>query len=204
MACNAIAYYLFRHPRGGACRVHLGPGRSNYLAGWINIDANIVTGKADVWADLRLPLPFRAGTVDAFYSHHVIEHLPNLRSHLREVFRCLKPGGIYRLGGPNGDSAFEMFVKRRAEWFTDFPDRRRSLGGKLDNFIFCRNEHLIILTQSYLTELLEDAGFVLIRKHVPTRTTDFPDLFAPCLEREWESDFVTPHTLILEAQKPMK
>ena len=51
MACNAAFYYLFRAPRSGVRYVQLGPGRKNYLPGWINVDANIVTGKSDVWAD---------------------------------------------------------------------------------------------------------------------------------------------------------
>ena len=202
MVLSGLCYRIFRAPRQGFVRVHLGPGRKSYLDGWVNVDANIFTGRADVWADLRHSLPFNTQTVDAFYSHHVIEHLPSLRHHFREVFRCLKPGGAYRVGGPNGDGAIAMFAAGRHDWFTDFPDERSSLGGKLDNFIFCRGEHLSILTESYLAELLENAGFTSPVKCVPTRTTSLPELFADCLRLEWESDFGTPHTVIVEARKP--
>ena len=58
-----------------------------------------------MWADLNNKLPFHDNSVDAFYSHHMIEHLPDIQFHLREVYRCLKPEGVYRVGGPNGDSA---------------------------------------------------------------------------------------------------
>ena len=99
----------------------------NYLPGWVNVDANLFTGKCDVWADLRNPLPFRDESVDVFYSHHVIEHLPDLAFHFSELFRCLKPGGIFRVGGPNGDNAMRKYLEGDADWFIEFPDRRSSL-----------------------------------------------------------------------------
>ncbi|HKT73908.1 MAG TPA: methyltransferase domain-containing protein, partial [Steroidobacteraceae bacterium] len=89
MALNGLLYKQFRAPRSGTVRVHLGPGQKSYLQGWINIDANIFTGKCDLWADLRNPLPFHDGTLDAVYSHHMIEHLPNMVEHIADVARCL-------------------------------------------------------------------------------------------------------------------
>jgi predicted SAM-dependent methyltransferase len=205
MAANGAFYRHFRAPRGegvGVTRVHLGPGQRNYLGGWINVDANRFTARCDVWADLRNPLPFNPGSVDAVYSHHVIEHLPNMEEHIADVFRCLKPGGLYRVGGPNGDSAIRKFIENDIAWFGDFPDKRASLGGRFENFIFCRQEHVTILTFSFLEELLSQAGFVDIRSCMPTRETRAPALFDDCLKLELESDFETPRTLIVEARKP--
>jgi predicted SAM-dependent methyltransferase len=202
MKANGLLYRQFRAPRGGALRVHLGPGQKNYIDRWVNVDANMFTGKCDVWADLRDQLPFHSGTVTAMYSHHVIEHLPDLRRHFSEVHRCLKPGGIYRVAGPNGDSAIAKFIARDAAWFGDFPDKRRSIGGRFENFVFSRQEHVTILTWSYLEELMTDAGFTNLRACKPIRETNYPELFADCLQKEWESDFETPHTLVIEAVKP--
>src|SRR5438105_2810153 len=91
MRVNAWLYRHGRAPRRGTVKVHLGPGQKNYLPGWINVDANFITAKTDVWADLRAALPFRNDTVDVFYSHHVIEHLPDtlLSFHFAEMYRCL-------------------------------------------------------------------------------------------------------------------
>ena len=53
----------------------------------------------------------------------VIEHLPDLPGHFAEMFRALKPGGVFRIGGPNGDSAIRKFVEGDSAWFSDFPDK---------------------------------------------------------------------------------
>jgi predicted SAM-dependent methyltransferase len=202
MAVNAMLYRALRAPRQGFVRVHLGPGQRHYLSGWINVDANMFTGRCDLWADLRQPLPFFSNSVDCFYSHHVVEHLPDLAAHLRDVFRCLKSGGAYRFGGPHGDNAIRMFQERNASWFSDFPDKRASIGGRLENFIFCRGEHLTLLTESYMRELLQGAGFEAVQPYMPTVDTGHDDLFADCLAHETEHDLACPHTLIIEARKP--
>jgi SAM-dependent methyltransferase len=186
-------------------RVQLGPGKRNYLPGWINVDANFLTAKLDVWADLRNGLPFTSGSVEAFYSHHVIEHLPDalLPSHFRELFRCLRPGGVIRVGGPNADMAIRKYVSEDLDWFGDFPDKRASLGGRFANFILVRGEHLTILTPSYLDELASAAGFEDIRICKPITETSYPAVFdQQVLGTEWEETPEAPHTLILEAKKP--
>ena len=202
LALNGFFYRHFRAPRTGPAQVHLGPGQRNYLPGWVNVDANMFTGKCDLWADLRNPLPFHTASLDAAYSHHMLEHLPNLEQHLAEIFRCLKPGGVYRVGGPNGDSAMAKFLANDTAWFGDFPDKYTSIGGRFANFIFCRQEHLTILTYSFLEELMSNAGFTNIRASVPVQHTGYPQLFSDCLSKEDESDFDAPHTLIVEGVKP--
>lgn len=203
MRANAIIYRHFRSPKAGQeVRLHLGPGQEKYMPGWVNIDANMFTGKCDIWADLRHPLPFADSSVDAVYSHHMIEHLPDLAAHLRDVHRCLRAGATYRVGGPNGDGAIKKFVEGDKSWFGDWPDNRSSIGGRFENFIFCRREHLTILTYSFLEELLSDAGFTNIRKCMPTKLTFKPDIFGDCLAMEHETDFESPHTLMIEADKP--
>lgn len=205
MRINAFRHRLL--PCAGAsCRVQLGPGQQHYLKGWINVDANCFTAKTDIWADISSKLPFRSSTVDAFYSHHVIEHLPDalLPYHFFELFRCLKPGGVIRVGGPNADVAFERFVANDNEWFSDFPDKRNSIGGRLANFILCRGEHLTILTSSYLKEVAEATGFRDVTFKKPQIETAFPLTFdQQVLSSEWESTPAFPHTLLMEAIKPL-
>jgi predicted SAM-dependent methyltransferase len=204
MKINGLVYRSFRAQKKGELKVHLGPGQKNYINGWINIDANMFSGKCDIWADLRNPLPFHDDTVDACYSHHMIEHLPDLDYHLRDVYRCLKPGGVYRVGGPSGDSAIAKFIEGDKGWFSDFPDKRSSIGGRFENFVFCRGEHLTILTFSMLEEMMIEIGYRDICSCKPAKETKYPALFNECLLKEHESDFNMPHTLIIEARKPEK
>jgi predicted SAM-dependent methyltransferase len=204
LGANGWLYRRFRAPRTGILKAHLGPGQKNYLDGWINVDANFLTARIDVWADLRSRLPFRNNSVDVFYSHHVIEHFPDslLPFHCAEMYRCLKPGGIIRVGGPNGDSAAAKLIEGDANWFSDFPEKRESVGGRYTNFILCKGEHLTILTSSYLAELSCRAGFSNVRQCRPARPFTANGSSA-VLSRESESTPEVPHTLLIEAEKPV-
>jgi SAM-dependent methyltransferase len=202
MRANAWRHRQWRGHSAKPVRAHLGPGQKKYLPGWVNVDANLVSSKPDVWADLRYALPFPDRSVDCIYSHHVVEHLPDLRFHFAELFRCLKPGGAIRVAGPHGDNAMKAFETGLSQWFDNWPDNRRSLGGRFENFIFCRGEHLTILTGSFLAELAEDAGFVDIRA-AGVGETAHPELFSrDALDTE-PNDFPSlPRTIVLEAIKP--
>jgi predicted SAM-dependent methyltransferase len=205
MRVNALRHRLFSK-QNRPTKVHLGPGQRKYLNGWINVDANFITCRIDIWADLRAMLPFKTGTVDAFYSHHVIEHLPDalLAFHFAEMFRCLAPGGVIRIAGPNADVAVQKFAENDLDWFSDFPDKHRSIGGRFSNFILCRGEHLSILTSSYLKELAEDTGLEKIWFCKPVCETQCALIFdSQVLSNEWESTPDFPHTIVMEARKPL-
>ena len=81
-----------------------------------------------------------------------------------------------RVGGPHGDNAIVAMQSGRLEWFGNWPKDRASAGGRFENFIFCKGEHLTILTASFLQELCGDAGFVDIAIVAP-KTTGHPDIF---------------------------
>ena len=42
-------------------------------------------------------------------------------------------------------------------------DKIQSIGGKIENFIFYKNEHLTILTKSMLEEIIKDIDFLNIK-----------------------------------------
>ncbi|ARV61238.1 methyltransferase [Nostocales cyanobacterium HT-58-2] len=204
MRFNGWFYKTIKCPSSGL-KVHLGPGQKNYLPGWLNLDANLTT-KIDLWADLRNSLPFRDGSVDVFYSHHVIEHLPDavLQSKFEEMFKSLRSGGGIRMGAPHVGNACHKYLEKDYAWFSNFPDARDSIGGKLTNFIFCRGEHLTALDESYLAELATKAGFVDIKFCLPSKETTLTEIGidSTVLSLEMESDFEYTHTVILEAKKP--
>ncbi len=203
MRINAIRFRHFpMHAGRDFLLAHLGPGQRNYIPGWINVDANLVSSKPDIWADLRFKLPFPDNFLDCIYSHHVIEHLPNLDFHFFEMFRCLKPGGVIRVGVPHGDNAMQAMMDERYEWFGDWPVKRKSIGGRFENFIFCKGEHLTILTRSFLTELSADAGFEEIKVCSPGETIHSEIFSKQVLDLEPNTTPDLPKTLIIEAKKP--
>jgi predicted SAM-dependent methyltransferase len=53
--------------------------------------------------DLRYPMPIADGSVDIFQSEDVFEHIPyaDLSTVINEIFRVLKPGGLFRLSVPD-------------------------------------------------------------------------------------------------------
>jgi hypothetical protein len=88
--------------------------------------------------------------------------------------------------------------------FSDFPDRYFGIGGRFDNYLPCRGEHLHILTFSLLAELLELAGFEPPVKWLPVKETGYPELFADCLATDLGVGLRFPHTPIVEARKPVR
>ena len=110
MRINSFRIKYFNSFKKKPLKLHLGPGQKKYIDEWINIDANMISAKCDLWLDLRYKLPFKNSSVDCCYSYHMVEHLPSMKSHFVDIFRILKSGGIYRFGGPNGDTAMKKFI----------------------------------------------------------------------------------------------
>ena len=105
---------------------------------------------------------------------------------------------FYSVAGPNGDSAIKKFIENDKKWFSDFPVKRNSIGGRFENLIFCKQEHLTILTFSFLEEIMTKAGFINLNLCKPVKETNFPKIFNDCLAKEHEPDFQTPRTLVIE------
>lgn len=79
------------------------------------------------------PLPIASESAEAFYTCHVIEHLPAeaVANIAREAFRCLKPGGLLRILTP--DAELEYRAYRRGDWdFFVWADREHFRGASLD------------------------------------------------------------------------
>ncbi len=81
--------------------VNLGCG-ARFHPDWVNLDVSPVDPSVRHWDILR-GLPLAAGSADAIYSAHVLEHLPPAEgvALVRECTRALRPGGILRFGVPD-------------------------------------------------------------------------------------------------------
>ena len=94
-------------------RLHLGSA-ANRLPGWVNVDLFRPGLALELYWDLRRPLPFRDGSVDAIFAEHLLEHLPFSGGVelLRECRRVLRPDGIARVGVPDLDRYIAAYLGR--------------------------------------------------------------------------------------------
>jgi SAM-dependent methyltransferase len=83
----------------GLPRYDLG-GEISPASGWRTID---IAPGADVEADLRQKWPFADGSVGAFRACDFLEHLPDKQHTMREIWRCLAPGGWLLSNTPSAD-----------------------------------------------------------------------------------------------------
>lgn len=84
--------------------IDLGCGYVDLPNGFTGIDA-YASGDRIRNVDLFVsPWPIADASVDIFTSSHFVEHVPSWDNHFAEVYRCLKPSGVYRFCGPYAKS----------------------------------------------------------------------------------------------------
>lgn len=96
---------------------------------WTNIDHGTAHYEGElapfVEHDLmRLePLPFESDSVEAAYMSHVAEHISNEAAQVcfNEVRRVLKPGGVFRLTGPDALLAYRAWRRNDRGFFYSLP-----------------------------------------------------------------------------------
>jgi predicted SAM-dependent methyltransferase len=140
----------------GRRRLHLGCGWT-HLEGWVNVD--LVGCRADLLWDIRRELPFPAGSVDAVFLEHVLEHMPysqGLRV-LENARRVLAPGGVLRVGVPDAGMAARLYAEAPHEldgWRRDHTTPLLVL-----REVFQQDGHVCAWDDSTLCLVLEAAGF---------------------------------------------
>jgi SAM-dependent methyltransferase len=137
----------------GSRRLHLGCG-FNHLDAWINVDR--LGAKADVFWDLRYPLPVPDGTFDAIFHEHVLEHLSLTDGFALtvECRRVLRPGGVLRVVVPDAGSAVTGYCKDDASSAAQWPTRMLSL-----QELFYGYGHVSMFDAETLVAFLGAAGF---------------------------------------------
>jgi len=108
-----VKKYIAAHP---VRRLHIGGGW-NHVDGWLNVDK--FAANADTYLNAYKPFPFPANTFDKVFSEHMIEHLEvdRVRRFLQEVFRVLKPGGVFRVTCPDLELYANKYVQGDDEFF---------------------------------------------------------------------------------------
>ncbi|MCM2264351.1 MAG: methyltransferase domain-containing protein, partial [Desulfuromonadales bacterium] len=110
--------------------INIGAG-SFYHPCWHNLDtpneyyAKSQKGNLHVQYDLtsHQEMPFEDSTIRVAYTSHVIEHIRNedVLYLFREVYRCLEPGGYFRITCPDIDLEYEAY-RRGDESFWKWPN----------------------------------------------------------------------------------
>jgi predicted SAM-dependent methyltransferase len=156
-----------RSPSSGL-KLHLGCG-PNRKAGWINID--LLAEGVDLALDLREPLPFPDSSVTDVYSEHIIEHFEQADAIrlLRESWRVPVAGGLMSVGFPDAEEELLAYAHGREEYFQTERERlyelRHATRMQIVNHDFRQwGEHKYAYDLETLTVMLQEAGFVSIRK----------------------------------------
>lgn len=149
--------------RGGEVRLEIGSGAVAGRDGWTTLD--LVAG-ADLYWDLRHPLPFPDASLAAVYSAHVLEHFAyrDLMALLRDCHRALRPGGRIDACVPNGGIYLRAYANPAGfdRRFLSFaPAVISDLPIDIVNYMaYMNTEHRHLFDETNLTRVLEQAGFV--------------------------------------------
>lgn len=124
----------------------------NYMENWINLDVD-PQYKADIYSDLREPLPFPNCYADTVRITHVIEHMSYREGTklISEINRVLKPNGSLHISTPN-----LSFIQEHPDSKLITPEYL--YGDKSTKWMY----HLALYTVPMLKRLLEEQGFVKI------------------------------------------
>jgi hypothetical protein len=162
--------------------------------GWRNFDSSPVLRAQKVWliggllrrppfpvfpteaeyGDIVRGLPLQPGSVAGMYCSHVLEHLSlqDLRVALRNVYRYLSPGGVFRIVVPDLEQMVGEYVKSNdptaAEAFMRSTmlgrdERPRGMEGLLRAWLG-NSQHLWMWDYKALSHELAAAGFSAIRR----------------------------------------
>jgi prepilin-type processing-associated H-X9-DG protein len=146
----------------GKLWLNVGSGAKSHCD-FVNIDGNIFR-RPEMWLDLKNGIPFASETVDGIYASHVLEHFyyTEVAKIFRESYRVLKRGGGIRMIVPSLEGAITAYLNGNRSWFSEFPTKFDSLGGRFANFLFCDGQHRLAFDFSFAEELMRQAGFSLI------------------------------------------
>lgn len=155
--------------------------------GWTTLD---MCRGADVYWDLRRALPFQDGTFEHVYCSHVLEHFsyPDLRKLLLEVFRVLRPGGMFFIAVPNAALYIDSYLgNHEPSDLTRFAPAVIS-NRPMDtlNYIFYMdNQHRFMFDEDNLIYHCKEAGFEACSRRafdsgMDSTARDYESLYMVC------------------------
>ncbi|MHA0337031.1 class I SAM-dependent methyltransferase [Sphingomonas aquatilis] len=161
----------------------------NPIADFENLDFYMAhRGKVrHVGHDLRRPLPYADGVFEGVYSEHTLEHMYPAEALflLREAWRVLKPGGIFRCSVPDLKKYIDFYEGRdMGAQFGMFRSGCEALWNLTQNHM-----HRSVWDADMLKRQMVASGFVHAEER-PFRDGSDPRLFVDLEHRAWESLYV--------------
>ena len=177
-------------------RLNLGCGDIPF-SGWVNIDLDNTSGKADLEWDLTQGLPVPDASCEFIYCEHFLEHLavPDGVALLRECRRALQPGGVLRVAMPSLDNLIRKACCgdwRDQDWLTWPGSQFIQTRAEMLNVAFRWWGHQWLYDQEELDRRLREAGW---EQFTPVEWGDSG--YPPLRERETRADSL----LIFEARR---
>jgi predicted SAM-dependent methyltransferase len=156
---------------GADVKLHLGCG-TNRLAGWVNTDLMPAAPDID-FLDCSRRMPFHDNSLAAVFCEHLIEHIekPQGVAMVREVFRVLRPGGLFRIVTPSLENFARMALEpewpdaqRYLAWFREAHRKPEAEIADVVNMVFYGYGHRHVYGEAELAALLTSVGFTDLRK----------------------------------------
>jgi len=158
------------------------------------------------FGDIVRGLPVETSSAEAAYASHVLEHLSltDFEKALRETFRILKPGGVFRLIVPDLEVRARSYVAALDAGRSDANDafmRSTTLGVERRNLLvdLGNARHLWMWDYPSMKAALERHGFVAVRR---CALNDAADPMFLMVEQEWRFVHEGVVELAMEARKP--
>jgi predicted SAM-dependent methyltransferase len=151
--------------------LHLGAS-ARILDGWLNSDLEPAS-KNHVFIDATKPFPLSDSSLDFVFSEHFIEHIEQHDGErcMKEIYRCLKPGGVMRVATPNLIKYIHLFrenlTSRESDHLLSFQEKfhlsRISPCIALNHLIYNWG-HRFLYDDFELIKLMHSAGFTEIQR----------------------------------------
>jgi predicted SAM-dependent methyltransferase len=109
------------------------------------------------YLNVRRRFPFRDDSVEAYFSSHMLEHLPifDAKRALQEIYRTLLPSGFVRFVLPDLEIAVERYDREDPVGFLEMVFSNHAPTGE-------KNRHHWMYTAPYLERMLREVGFQFV------------------------------------------